>query len=141
MAASDPTRAQIERTLIQQIQNFYRQRIGQRPSKAICQIFDDGLSVILQHTVSPAEQTLLDAGREEFAKRLRSELNEAIKPPLKALIEDIIGTCVVAILIDSDLSSGFSSVTAVVTDLPAVSDPESIPKVNRKKLADSGNET
>jgi uncharacterized protein YbcI len=141
MTTTNPTRGQIERTLVQQLHNFYRERIGQRPSQGICQLYDERLSVVLQLAVSPAEQTLLDAGREELVKKVRSELNEAIKNPLKLLIQNIVGTTVIAILIDSDIISGYASITAVLDNTPSVRDPQTIPKVNRKKLAETNPET
>ncbi|NJK50748.1 DUF2294 domain-containing protein [Candidatus Gracilibacteria bacterium] len=141
MALSDPTPGQLERTILQQVQRLYRQRIGQRPSKAICQLFDEKLSVVLWDAISVTEQTLLDIGREELAKEVRSQLHEAMKPQLKTLLEEIVGTSIITVLIDSDLNSGFSSITAILGDIPAVRNPESIPKVDSKKLAQSSNKT
>lgn len=129
----EPTRAQLERSLVQRIQTLYREHLGQRPSKAIGQFFDEKLTIVLFATVSPAEQTLLDAGQEEFAEELRARLHRALKPQLKALIEEVIETDVVTVLMDSDLKSGFSSVTAVLVDSPPVRDRESIPKVKKGK--------
>jgi uncharacterized protein YbcI len=141
MAISDPTPGQLERTILQQVQRLYRQRIGQRPSKAICQLFDEKLSVVLWDTISVTEQTLLELGREELVKEVRWQLHEAIKPQLKTLLEEIVGASIVTVLIDSDLSSGFSSITAILDDIPAVRNPETIPKVDPKKLAESSNQT
>jgi len=135
MSAAEPTRAQLERQIAQNIQNFYRERIGQRPSKAVCQFFDEKLTIVLHDTVAPAERTLLEAGREEPSSEFRSELHEAIKPELKSLIEEIVGTSVVTVLLDSDLESGFSSITAILQHTPSVRDPETIPKIKKEKVA------
>jgi uncharacterized protein YbcI len=135
MNETEPTRAQLERKIAQSLQNFYRERIGQRPSKAVCQFFDDTLTVVLRDTVAPAERTLLEAGREEHTSEFRIELHDAIKPELKVLIEEIVGTPVITVLIDSDLETGFSSITAILQHTPPVRDPESIPKVKKEKVA------
>ena len=42
-----PTRGQLERTLSQRIQAFYRQQLGHQPSKVICQIFESKIAIIL----------------------------------------------------------------------------------------------
>jgi uncharacterized protein YbcI len=133
MTASEPTTGQVERIISQNLQNFYRERIGQRPAKVICQMFDKKVSVVLEDTVSPAERTLLDAGREESANRLRAELCEIIKPQLKTLIAEITESDVIVILMDFDLKSGYSSVTAILAEPPSVRDPESIPKAKKEK--------
>ena len=62
------------------------------------------------------------------------ELHQAIKPELKALIEEIVGTSVITVLIDSDLETNFSSITAILSNSPAVRDPETIPKVKKEKV-------
>jgi uncharacterized protein YbcI len=129
----EPTRAQLERSIVQRIQTLYRDSIGQRPSKAIGQFFDEKFTLVLFETVSPAEQTLLKAGQEEFAEQLRVKLHDAIKPQLKALIEEIVRIEVITILIASDLKSGFSNITAVLADPPPVRDPQTIPKMKREK--------
>lgn len=135
MNETEPTRAQLERKIAQSLQNFYRERIGQRPSKVVCQFFDDTLTVVLRDTVAPAERTLLEAGREEHTSEFRVELHDAIKPELKVLIEEIVGVPAITVLIDSDLETGFSSVTAILQHTPLVRDPESIPKVKKEKVA------
>jgi uncharacterized protein YbcI len=139
MSASELSRAQLERKIAQSIQNFYRERIGQRPSKAVCQFFDDTLTIVLRDTVAPAERTLLEAGREEHTSEFRVELHQAIKPELKALLEEIVGTSIITVLIDSDLETGFSNITAILKDAPSVRDPESIPKVKKDKVTNGDN--
>ncbi len=128
MSLPKPTCAQVERTITQQLQAFFREHIGQRPSKVVCQILNDGVVVILHDTLAPAERTLFDADRTESAKQFRSELHELLKPRIKELIEPIVATSVTAVLVDSDLDTGISILTAILEDLPQVRDPESIPK-------------
>jgi uncharacterized protein YbcI len=133
MTSSIPTRGQLERSLLQQVQNLYREKLGQRPSGGVCQLFDDKLTIVLQNTVAPLEQTLFDSGLEENVKKLRVQWQEAIKIDLKALIQELVGTAIITILVDSDLESGYVSITAILTNSPEVRDPQSIPKANRKK--------
>jgi uncharacterized protein YbcI len=131
MPLTKPTCAQIERTITQQLQAFFREYVGQRPSKVICQILSHGVVVILHDTLAPAERTLLDADRTESAKQLRSELHELLKPRIKELLEPIVASPVTAVLVDSDLDTGISTLTAILENLPQVRDPESIPKKSK----------
>lgn len=134
MTSTEPTRGQIERQLTQSIQGFFRDRTGQRPSRAICQIYDSGLTVLMENTISPIERTFIEAQQINLAQQIRSELHRILKPWLKDLIQATVGTTVICVLMDSDLESGMLSITANLTALPAVRDPETIPKAKRGKL-------
>jgi uncharacterized protein YbcI len=133
MTTSIPTRGQLERSLLQQVQNLYREKLGQRPSGGVCQLFDDKLTIVLQNTVAPLEQTLVNSGLEENVKKLRAEWQEAIETDLKALIQELVGTEIITVLVDSDIESGYASITAVLASSPKIRDPQSIPKSNRRK--------
>jgi uncharacterized protein YbcI len=50
------TRGQLERTLSQRIQAFYRDKLGHQPSKITCQISDRNLLIVLENSITPAEQ-------------------------------------------------------------------------------------
>lgn len=131
---AEPTRGQLERTLGQRLQTVFRDRIGQRPSKAVCQMFDDSLTIVLEDTTSPAERTLIDAGKAEMAKQLRLHLQESLKAALKVEIAQIVEQEVISVLLDADLDSGYASLTAILQAPPSVRDPQSIPKLKREKL-------
>ncbi len=88
----------------------------------------------------PAEKFLINNQRQEFAKELRSQLDAAIKPLLQEIIADVTGVEVVAMLSDSDLNKKIAGFIAVLSDIPEIRDPESIPKVKKEKLADAGND-
>jgi uncharacterized protein YbcI len=47
---AEPTRGQLERALGQRIQTLFRDRVGQRPSRAVCQMFDESLTIVLEET-------------------------------------------------------------------------------------------
>jgi uncharacterized protein YbcI len=138
--ASKPTRGQTERTLTQRIQTLYQDKLGQRPEKIICQFFDEKLAVVLEKSLTRCEQLLLDTGREEFAAKLRSELNTAMKPQLVELIQEVLGVPIIALLSDTDLKSGTSGMIFLLEDVPQVRDLESIPKMKKEKVAEKDNE-
>jgi uncharacterized protein YbcI len=133
MTNPEPTRGQVERQLTQSIQGFFRDRTGQRPTRAVCQIYDSGLTLVLENTVSPIERTLLTAQHGELAYQVRAKLQEILKPALKEIIEAAVSTTVISVLMDSDLQSGLVSITAILASLPNVRDPETIPKAKLAK--------
>lgn len=131
---AEPTRGQLERALGQRIQTVFRDRIGQRPAKAVCQMFDESLTIVLEDITSPAERTLIDAGKLDLARQLRRHLQESIRAAIQAEIAQIVEQGVLTVLLDADLESGYASVTAILQAPPNVRDPQSIPKLKREKL-------
>ncbi len=128
----NPTRGQLERTLSQRIQAFYRDRLGHQPSKVTCQLFDEKLVIILEDSITNAEGLLMEEGQQELAQQVRSNLDDAIKPKLIALIEKILDVEVTDLLSDSTLETGRTGTIAVLANTPEVRNPESIPKVKKK---------
>ena len=128
----NPTRGQLERTLSQRIQAFYRDRLGHQPSKVTCQLFDEKLVIILEDSITNAEGLLMEEGQQELAQQVRSNLDDAIKPKLIALIEKILDVEVTDLLSDSTLETGRTGTIAVLANTPEVRNPVSIPKVKKK---------
>lgn len=118
MNISDLTRGQVERTISQRIQALYRDQIGHQPSQVTCEIFDDKLTIVLEDSITPAEQLLLQEGKEESVEELRSELDEVLQPQLKAEIEDILGMTVLDLLCDSTLETGRMGLIAILEKAP-----------------------
>lgn len=132
MADNLYTRGQLERKLSQEIQAFYRRHLGHQPSKVTCQLFDSKLAVILEDSITNAEQILVEEGKEDLAVKVRSNLDDAIQPELKQLIESIVKVEVIDILSDATLTTGRTGIIAVLENTPEVRNPESIPKAKSK---------
>ena len=120
MDASSPTRGQIERTLSQRIQALYRTQLEHQPSKVTCQLFDEKIAVILEDSITQAEQLLVENGQEELAQKVRAELDEALQPQLKELIEEVVGVSVIDILSNAKLDTGRSATVAILANPPQV---------------------
>lgn len=129
MAHNLLTCGQLERNLCQAIQAFYRQHLGHQPSKVTCQFFDSKLAIIIEDSITNAEQILVDEGKSDLAKKVRSNLDDAIQPELKGLIEKIAEVGVIDILSDATLNTGRTGIIAVLSHTPQVRNPENIPKV------------
>ncbi|NJL35984.1 MAG: DUF2294 domain-containing protein [Leptolyngbyaceae cyanobacterium RM2_2_4] len=136
MTSSIPTRGQVERTLAQRIQALYREKLGHRLEKVTCQFFDEKLAIILENSTTHAEQLLLGTEQGELAVKLRWQIDMAIRPQVKAMIEEIAGVSVIALLSDTAIESGFSGFLAILNGSPPVRDPASIPKIRKEKVVE-----
>ncbi len=124
-----PTYGQLERTLSQRIQALYRTQIGHQPSKVTCQFFDEKLAIVVEDSITSAEELLLTEGKEDLAEEFRSSLGDAIEPRLKNLIEEILSVGVSDLLSDATLTTGRTGIIAILTASPQVRNREAIPKV------------
>jgi len=120
MDASYPTRGQIERTLSQRIQALYRTQLEHQPSRVVCQIFDEKIAIILEDSITQAEQLLVNNGQEELAEQVRSKLDDALEPQLKALIEEVVGVPVIDLLSDAKLATGRTATVVILAEMPQV---------------------
>lgn len=118
MSTNFPTKGQLERTLSQRIQGLYKSHLGHQPSKVTCQLFADKLAVIVENSLTPAEQILIEKGQEDLAEQVRSGLDEASQPQLKELIEEILSVQVNDILSDATLETGRTGIIAVLNSSP-----------------------
>jgi uncharacterized protein YbcI len=131
------TRGQLERTLSQRIQAYYRQQLGHQPSKISCQLFDNQLAMIVEDSITPAEKLLLKEGKETLAEKVRFSLNDATKPELKSLIEDILSVSVTDLLSDATLETGRTGIIAVLENPPQVRHSSASSNKPRRKTTGS----
>jgi len=118
MDSSIPTRGQIERTLSQRIQALYRHQLEHQPSRITCQIFDEKVAIILEDSITQPEQLLVNTGQEELAQEVRSEIDEALKPQIKSIIEEIVGVSVIDLLSNAKLDTGRTATVAILAETP-----------------------
>ena len=122
------TRGQLERKISQEIQSFYRHNLEHTPSKVTCQFFGTKLAIILDDSITNAEQVLLEEGNQKLAVKVRSSIDNAIQPGLIELIEKIAKVTVLDIMSDATLSTGRTGIIVILDSTPIVSNPESVPK-------------
>lgn len=129
--SSTPTRGQLERLLSQKLQALYREQLGHQPGKVTCQLFDEKLAIIVENSITPPEQVLANNGQTELAEQVRSDLEKAIQPNLKALIEEVLGVAVLDLLSDATLETGRTGIIAVLDVTPEVRNPDAVPKIKK----------
>ncbi|MBD2103134.1 DUF2294 domain-containing protein [Leptolyngbya sp. FACHB-261] len=115
-----PTRGQLERALTQRIQALYRSQLEHTPSKVICNIFDEKIAIILEDSLTKPEQILASAGKEQLAEQVHEDLDEALQPELKLLIEEVVGVSVVDLLSKATLETGRTGTIAILSAPPQV---------------------
>lgn len=120
MDSSYPTRGQLERTLSQRIQALYRNQLEHQPSRVTCQLFDEKLAIILEDSITQPEQLLVNNGQAELAEKVRAELDDALQPQLKELIEEIVGVTVVDLLSNAKLETGRTATVVILANPPQV---------------------
>lgn len=113
-----PTRGQLERTLSQRVQAFYRTQLGHQPSRVQCHIADGKVIIVLEDSITKPEKLLLENGQEELAEKVHNDLDKALHPQLSALIEEIVGVKVIDILSDATFDTGRSGTIAVLEEAP-----------------------
>ena len=112
------TRGQMQRNLEQKIQNLYRQELGHQPKKVNCTISDEKISIVLENSVTQPENLLNESNQNNLSKDIRFELDEAIQPKLKQLVEDEVGIEVVDVLMDTELETERSGVILILASSP-----------------------
>lgn len=129
--SSKPTRGQLERLLSQKLQALYRSQLGHQPGKVTCQLFDEKLALIVEDSITPPEQLLANSGQTELAEQVRSDLDKAIQPQLKAMIEEVLGVAVLDILSDATMKTGRTGIIAILEMTPEVRNPDAVPKIKK----------
>lgn len=120
MTATIPTQGQLERTLSQRIQGLYKDQLGHRPSKVTCRLLGEKIIIVIEDSITQPEQILAQEGQMHLAKEVRSELDDAIQPQLKTLVEEIVKVDVVDLLSDATLETGRSGAIVVLAECPTV---------------------
>lgn len=134
-----PTRGQLERTLSQRVQAFYRTQLGHQPSRVQCHITDGKVIIVLEDSITKPEQVLLENGQEQLAEKVRSDLDKALHPQLEALVEEIVGVKVIDILSDATFDTGRSGTIVVLQDAPQLREAQ--PKKPREETLAANSET
>ena len=113
-----PTRGQLERTLSQQFQKLYREHLNHSAGKVTCQLFDDKLTIIVEDSLTQPEQLLLEESKSEIVEQMRSDLDDAIRPKIIDLVEEILGQKVIDLMSDTTLQTGRSGVVIILSGQP-----------------------
>jgi uncharacterized protein YbcI len=94
----------ISTEMVQAMKQYY----GKGPVSAKSYVVDDLLFVVMRGGITQAEQTMLDAGREDTVRRFRQEFENEMTPRLISMVEQLTGRRVVnyqsQVLFDPDMT-------------------------------------
>jgi uncharacterized protein YbcI len=78
---------------------------------------------VIEDSITQPEQLLAPEGREELAEKVRSDLDAALQPQLRVLIEEVLEVSVLDLLSDATLETGRTGMIAVLSVAPQVRSP------------------
>jgi uncharacterized protein YbcI len=122
MTTERPTKGQLERSLSQRIQAFYRNQLGHRLSEVVCQIFEQKIMIVLENSITQPEQLLVESGKEKLVEELHTNIERTIEPQLSKLIEEVVGVAVVDLLSDATLKTKRTGMIAILSGEPLMRD-------------------
>jgi uncharacterized protein YbcI len=118
--------------LSQRIQALYRNQLGHQTGKITCELFDDKLAIVVENSVTQPEQLLLEDGKDHLAEQIRLGLDDAIRPKLQALLEEVLNVSILDLLSDATPETGRTGVIAILATPPHVRAPLTASKLEKK---------
>ena len=113
------TCGQLQRHLAQQIQRLYRDQLGHRAGKVVCQICDDKVMIVIEDSLTKPEQLLVDQGDSQLVEQVRAELDTALRPQIEALVKATLRCDVLDVLSDATPETGRTGLILVLSQAPA----------------------
>ena len=106
---SEPTTAEVASRISDEIASIHRQSYGETIDAVQTHIHDDSVVCVLDITLLPHEQTLLDHDRgRDSIRMIRREYQEVIAPTFTAAVEHMTGRRVIGFLSETHIDPAFS---------------------------------
>ena len=122
MVQTIPTRGEMERSLSQFVQAFYRNQLGCRTDKVSCHILNNQVAIAIENPITPIEKLLNNSGEDDFINDLRDRIDTLVKQELLSQLKTVLGVEVIALTIDTALDNNLTGVVALLAQKPAVRD-------------------
>lgn len=122
---SYPTAGQLERNISQKLGAFYSSQFGHRPSKIDCHLLGNKLVISLENVITPIEKLLAGSSSPTLGEELRTFVDEAIKPKLEELVEEIFQVGVTLCLYDTAVDADYAGAIVVLANTPKTRIPKS----------------
>jgi uncharacterized protein YbcI len=125
MEQTFPTRGEIERSLSQYIQAFYRERLGCKTDRVSCYILKNQVTIAIENSITPVETLLSSSNDDGFRQDLRYRIDAIIKNELHQAIASSLSVSVVALTINTTLERNFTGIVALLAEIPPLRTPKS----------------
>ena len=116
------TRGEMERSLSQSVQAFYRNKLGCRTEKVSCHILNEQVAIAIRNPITPLENLLNNSADDSFVRDLRDRIDTIIKEDLIVIIEEILDVRVIAMTIDTTIHNNLTGIVALLSHKPATRD-------------------
>lgn len=111
------TRGQLERTLSQKLQKLYADYLNHATDQVRCTLLNGSLTIIVENALTQPEQILLEQKKKpELVEQIRSNLDDAIKPEMISLVEEILGKKVIDAMGDTTLETGRTGIIFILSE-------------------------
>ena len=118
---------QLTAAICNAVVRIQREYLGRGPNKARASIRDDTIVVIMQDTLTKAEQSLVADGRQEEVVRIRRSFQRTMRPDIVTAVEELTARKVVAFMSDThvepDLACEIILLDGPVGDGDHIADP------------------
>ncbi len=115
-----PTRGEIERSLSQYVQSFYRNQLGCRTEKVSCYIFGRQVAIAVENSVTPVERLFDNSRDSEFRRDLRDRIDTIVKKELLSGMGTILRVKMIDLTIDTSLDNNFTGIVVLLSESPRV---------------------
>lgn len=112
------TRGEMERSLSQHIQAFYRNQLGCRVGKISSYILDDRVAISVEDSITPLEKLLDNAEDLQLRRDLRDRIDDIVKQELMSSIEKILGVQAIDLAINTTLDQNLTGMMVFLSDTP-----------------------
>lgn len=114
------TRGEMERSLSQYVQAFYRERLGCKTRKVSCHILNNKLAIAVENSVTPLEKLLNTYSDSKYTQDLRTRIDAIVKDCLPPKLEEILGVKISSLAIDTTLDQNFTGMLALLEEVPSL---------------------
>ncbi|MGF1521181.1 MAG: DUF2294 domain-containing protein [Leptolyngbyaceae cyanobacterium] len=117
ITSEEPTRKQLERSLSKQLQELYLERLAHKTDKVSCQLLNGNLTIVIEGSLTQPEQFLLkEQDQTQTVTRVRSGLDEIMRPEVINLIEKTLNRKVVDFMSNTTLSTSRTGALVILSD-------------------------
>jgi uncharacterized protein YbcI len=124
-SSTDLPGGELNAAIARAVVRAYHESVGRGPTKAHAFFRGNVVVVVLEDVMTTAEHTLVTGGQGETVTRMRSELHASIRPKLLAVVEDLTGSRVEALMSDVSLEPDMA-VEVFVLDQPVSAKPSPV---------------
>ena len=110
----------LSRDLAKAMVALYKEYVGRGPTRARAHVDDDIITVILEDTMTKAEQTLADEEEEELVRGVRRVLQGKFREDASEIVERLTGRRVRAFLSDHAIDPDIAAEVFVLEPLDEV---------------------